>query len=165
MNRGGVGRGEGLMGVGWNNFLSPFFFFQKKCPFFHKNVPFLANIERCSKFLEYALVTDIPSCHVRYIFLERKIRTKLFSPLCKFTKNIMTALIHITYLANSHGKSCTQIYSYTWDRGTKEKRIPPIKFVNHQWKSVWLLNTFKAGICLLKVDNRNTRTGVKFLQS
>ena len=26
-------------------------------PFFHKKVPFLANIENCSKFLEYALHT------------------------------------------------------------------------------------------------------------
>ena len=29
--------------------------FSKKVPFFHKKMPFLANIERCPKFLEYAL--------------------------------------------------------------------------------------------------------------
>ena len=159
-----MGRGEGWYGWGEIIFES-FFLFSKKVPFFYKNVPFLANIERCPKFLEYALVTHIPSCHVIYIFLERKTRTKLFSPLCKFTKNVMTALKHIRYLANWRGKSWTQISSYTWDRGTKEKRIPPSKFVNHQWKLVWLLDTFKAGICLLKVNNRNTRAGVKFLQS
>ena len=30
-------------------------FFQKNA-FFHKNVPFLANIECCPKFIEYALL-------------------------------------------------------------------------------------------------------------
>ena len=29
--------------------------FSQKSALFHRNVPFLANIERCSKFLEYAL--------------------------------------------------------------------------------------------------------------
>ena len=38
-------------------FLGPFFF--KKMPFFHKKCPFLANIEHCSKFIEYALLIDM----------------------------------------------------------------------------------------------------------
>ena len=33
--------------------------FVKKVPFFHKKVPFLANIEHCCKFLEYALVVEL----------------------------------------------------------------------------------------------------------
>ena len=39
-------------GGGGETFGGPF---SKKVPFFHKKVPFLANIERCSKFLEYVL--------------------------------------------------------------------------------------------------------------
>ena len=38
-------------GRGWNVWGT----FFKKVPFFHKRVPFLANVERCSKFLEYVL--------------------------------------------------------------------------------------------------------------
>ena len=44
----GLSRGVGV------SFLRPFFF-SKKVPFFHKKVPFQANIERCPVFLEYAL--------------------------------------------------------------------------------------------------------------
>ena len=49
------------IGVGVN-FLVPFFqkkcFFHKKVPFSHKKVFFLANIERCPKFLEYSLAMN-----------------------------------------------------------------------------------------------------------
>ena len=30
--------------------------FSRKVPYFHEKVPFLANIERCPKFLEYVLL-------------------------------------------------------------------------------------------------------------
>ena len=40
---------------GLNRGLKFFGSFSQKSVLFHRNVPFLANIERCSKFLEYAL--------------------------------------------------------------------------------------------------------------
>ena len=40
---------------GLNRGLKFFGSFSQKIALFHRNVPFLANIERCSKFLEYAL--------------------------------------------------------------------------------------------------------------
>ena len=43
--------------MGRVKFLGPFF--QKKCLFFHKKVPFQANIEDCPKFLKYALDTVV----------------------------------------------------------------------------------------------------------
>ena len=55
--------------------------FSKKVPFFHKKVSFLANIEHCPKFLEYALTVDQPSqlfvktlafsCHCMFIVFVR----------------------------------------------------------------------------------------------
>ena len=44
---------KGLNRAGGEIFGAPF---SKKVPFFHKKVPFLANIERSPKFLEYPLL-------------------------------------------------------------------------------------------------------------
>ena len=52
---------------GLNRGLKFFGSFSQKIALFHRNVPFLANIERCSKFLEYALHALIYSKKKSYI--------------------------------------------------------------------------------------------------
>ena len=59
-----IGKGLNRVGV----FLGPFF--SKKVLFFHKNIPFLANIECCRKFLEYALTCEKKEKHIMINVIE-----------------------------------------------------------------------------------------------
>ena len=74
-----MGGGEG----GWVNFL---------VPFFHKKVPFLANIEHCPKFLEYALQKGPDSIFGRAVPIPNYICQKSYDCLSRYqekTKNMV----------------------------------------------------------------------------